>query len=83
MQPIQHVQPHAATRPVTPHQQAVYSQLRHATAMAGGLEALATQSLDAGEATPDQLDYIAGLATHLTQYLSDLASAYAELPDNS
>lgn len=81
MPTLHYSQPQHTPRPVTPHQQAMYCQLSRATAMAGGLEAIAAQALDAGEAIP-QLDYIASLAAHLTEHLSDLAAAFAELPDN-
>lgn len=65
----------------TPHQRTVYTQLQRATAMASGLESLATQALRADNTSP-QLDYIADLAAHLTEHLNGLTTAYAELPDN-
>lgn len=70
-------------RHITPHQQAVYCQLRRATAVAGGLEAIAAQALDAGETSPQQLDYIADLCGHLTEHLAALTQAFAELPNNN
>lgn len=76
----QAVQPCTTPRHITPRQQAVYCQLRHAAALAGGLEAMANQALEAGEATPAQLDHIAELSSHLTQHLSQLTHGFAELP---
>lgn len=65
----------------TPHQRTVYTQLQRATAMAGGLEALAIQALGEDKASP-QVDHIADLAAHLIEHLNDLTAAFAELPDN-
>lgn len=80
MQTYHAVQTRSTPRHITPHQQAVYGQLRHAAAMAGGLEAIATQALDAGEASTAQLDYMADLCSHLTEHLSALTHAFADLP---
>lgn len=84
MQTYHAVTPHTRTTPrhITPHQQAVYGQLRQAVAMAGGLEAIASQALDAGDATPAQLDYIAELSSHLTEHLTTLTQVFAELPNH-
>lgn len=83
MQTLQAVQTRATPRHITPHQQAVYCQLRQASAMAGGLEAIATQAVDAGEASPAQLDYMADLCSHLTEHLSALTHTFAERPHDN
>lgn len=81
MQTQQAIQTRTTPRHITPHQQAVYCQLRQAAAMAGGLEALAIQAMEAGEASTTQLDYIAELSSHLTERLSALTHTFAELPN--
>lgn len=71
--------PCCASAPTLNQRQLVFSRLRQTTAMAAGLEAMAERALDAGEATPEQLDRIADLATHLTQQLGELSQLFAEM----
>ncbi len=59
--------------------QLIYRQLRQAAAMASGLEAMAVRAIEAGEATPEQLDHIADLTGHLTQHLTQLSTLFADM----
>lgn len=59
--------------------QLILTRLRQTTAMAAGLEAMAERGLTEGEASPQQLDYIADLSTHLTQQLTELTQQFAEM----
>lgn len=66
------------TQSLSPRQ-LIFTRLRRTTAMAAGLEAMAEKALDDGEASPEQLDRLADLATHLTQQLSELSQQFAEM----
>lgn len=66
------------TQSLSPRQ-LIFTRLRRTTAMAAGLEAMAEKALDEGEASPEQLDRLADLATHLTQQLSELSHQFAEM----
>ncbi len=57
----------------------IYRQIRQAAAMAAGVEAIATQAIEANDATPDQLDHIADLAGHLTEHLNQLSGLFADM----
>ncbi len=65
--------------PALDRRQLIFTRLRQTAAMSAGLEAMAVRAIDAGEATPDQLDQIADLAGHLTEQLSNLSALFVEM----
>lgn len=71
--------PCCSNAPSLSPRQLIFTRLRRSTAMAAGLEAMAEKALEEGEVSPEQLDHLADLATHLTQQLGELSQQFAEM----
>jgi hypothetical protein len=59
--------------------QDLHREIRRNASIVAGLEAIALVAFDQGEATPDQVEHIASLATLIRQDLEQLAVALAEV----
>jgi hypothetical protein len=57
---------------------ALYLEIRHSTALACALDAMAQQALDEGEFPAEQLDHLSALTARLRSDLEEIKALFAE-----